>query len=124
MGSLWFAEGVIGLILGRWVHSGAPLVSLGSSRVALEYALGVVGFIMDHWAPYGLLRLFEVGGFTRMRPGGCWVKPWSLGNALLGVDFMRGRWVHPGRHSGTPLGSLGSSGDVGFTRVRPWVVSV
>ena len=45
-GSLRFAQGVIGFILGRWVHSGAPWVSLGSSRVALGYALWIVGFIL------------------------------------------------------------------------------
>ena len=50
----------------------------------------------------------------------------SLGSALGGVGFMRvfgfigGRWFH----SGAPWGSLGSSGVVGFTPVRPgglWV---
>ena len=62
-----------------------------------------------------------------MRPGGCCVQPGSLGspgNARLCVGFMRGRWVHPVRHSGTPLASLGSSGVVGFTRVHPGGVSV
>ena len=62
-----------------------------------------------------------------MRPWGCWVHPVSLvspGSALLGVGFMRGRWVHPGWHSDAPWELLGSSGVVEFTRecnVGRWV---
>ena len=69
--------------------------------------------------PFGLCG---VVGFTLMHRGRGWVHPGLLGSpgsALLGVGFMRGRWVHPKWHSGTPWGSLGSSGVVGFPRIRP-----
>ena len=112
---------VVEFIRGRWVHSGSPRVSLCSSWVVGFTQVrpwfiqgGVVWFIMYHWAPYGSLRLLEVGGLTRMRPGGCWVQPGSLVNALLGVGFMRGRWVHP-----RTLGSLGCAlGEFRFKRGR------
>ena len=58
-----------------------------------------------------------VVGFTRVRPGGRWVHPGSLGSlrcALIIVGFIRGRLVH----SGSPWGSLGSSGLVWFARER------
>ena len=92
---------------GRWVHSGAPLGSLGSSAV--------VGFNLvrlgDRWvhsgAPWGSFSSYRVVGFTRVRPEGRWV---HIG-ARLGS--MGDHWV-----------SLGSSGVVGFTWVRPGGVSV
>ena len=123
LGSLWCANGVIGFILGRWVHSGAPWVSLGSSRVALGYArggwvhpvsleslgsaLGVGGFIRNRCVhsdtPWGLLGSSGVVWFTRERPVGRWVHAGSLGSsgvafvhALGVVGFIRCCWVHSG----------------------------
>ena len=64
--------------------------------------------------------------FTRVRSAVRSVYPVSLGSlvfALGVVEFIQGCWVH----IGSPLGSLGSSGVVGFIRVRPggrWVRSV
>ena len=66
---------------------------------SLRCALGVFGFIWFVW-------------FTREHPGGV--------GFMRVVGIVRGRWVH----SIAPWGSLGSSGVVGFTRVRPvrrWV---
>ena len=73
-----------------------------------------------------------VVGFTRVRPR-VWVHPVSLGSLRLDVVelgwvhsgfslgvvvFIRGRWVY----SGSPWGSLGSSGVTGFNQVRHRVV--
>ena len=98
LGSLGFALGVDGFIRSRWVHSGSRWGSFSSSGVVV---------------------------FTRVRPGGRWVRSrchWvhapslgSLGFALRVVGFIRDRWVH----SDSPFGSLGSSEFVGFTRVCP-----
>ena len=81
---------VVGFIRGRWVDSGAPWGSLGSS--------GMVGF-------------------TPVRPGDLWVHLGSFGSlgcAMGVVGFIRGRWDH----EGAPLCLMGSSCVVGFTRVR------
>ena len=90
MGIGWFTRD-------RWVHSGAPCGSLGSS--------GVI------W-------------FARVRPWGRWVHPGSLGSLVCAqgvVGFIRGHWV-----LSSLAGSLGSLrydlGVVGFTRGR-WVHS-
>ena len=95
---------------GRWDHPG----SLDSLALALSWmSLGVV------W-------------FTRARPVGCWVHPLSLGSlacALGIVGFIRGHCVHYSLgdvlfiwnrcvRSSAPLGSLGSSGVLGFIRAR------
>ena len=71
-----------------------------------------------------------VVGFTRVRAGGRWIYSgslcslgfalWVVGFALGVVRFMRGLWIH----LISLWGSLGSSGVVRFTRVRPggrWV---
>ena len=79
----------------RWVHPG----SLGS----LGFAMGVVGFIGGFWvqwcSPCGSLGSSWVVGFTRVRPGDCWVH-------MVVVRFTQvrpgGSWVHAGS-----LGSLG-----------------
>ena len=135
---------------GRWVHPG----SLGSCRCALEFD----GFILRGWVHSGThcgsLCSSGVVRFTRMCPRGRWVHPgplgslmyalcvvgfirggtlvcpgcswvyrgsWcSLGSALGFVGFIRGRWGHSDAPWGS-LGSLGSSGVVGYTRVRRWV---
>ena len=61
--------------------------------------------------------------FSLVRPGGRWVHPGLFGSlvfALGVVGFIRGRWIQP-VYLGSlrlALGSLGSSGVVGFTRVR------
>ena len=64
-----------------------------------------------------------VVGFSRARPGGRWVQQASLCSLVhaIGVDgFIQGRCVH----LGVPLGSIGSSGVVAFTFVRPGVVGL
>ena len=84
------------------VHSGAPWGVLGSS--------GVVGFTPV--CPGGIwihLGSFGFVWFTRERPG--------IVGFMLVVGFVQGRWVH----SGAPWESLGLTGVVGFTWVRPWV---
>ena len=66
---------------GLWVHPG----SFGSLWSALA-ALGSCGSLCSS----------ELVVFTRVRHVGRWVNPGSLssrGCALLGVGFMRGRWV-------------------------------
>ena len=104
------SSGVVGLTrvrhVGRWVHA----ASLGSSGVALRYALVFVGFIRCRWvlsgAPWGSLRSSVIVGFTRVRLGGHCVHPGSLGSlrfALVIVGFIQGRLVH----SGAPWTSLG-----------------
>ena len=120
LGSFQYILGVVWLIQGRWVHSGAPRLLFG---------------------------LFEVIGFTWECPGrrvfiqGRWVHsgaPWGrwvhLGrsvhsSAILGslgsfwvVGFIRvrprGSWVY----YSVPLASLGTFVVVGFIRVHPGVV--
>ena len=65
----------------------------------------------------------QVVGFTRVHPVSHCVHPWTLYSLVCALEFLwfiRGCWVH----LGAPFGSLGSSGDVSFTRVRPgcrWV---
>ena len=86
--------GVVGFILGHWVHWGAPLVSSGS---------------------------FGVTGFTGVLPGGRRVHPASLGSlvcALGFAGFIKGHWVN----WGVPWGTSGSSGVIvvaGDPRVHP-----
>ena len=88
----------------RWVHPGS-LISLG-------WALGVVRFIRGHWVN-SLGSVLVVVGYIlgrSVRPGSHWL---YLGSSrVVGFTQFRPvfRWVHPG--------SLGSSGDVGFTRVH------
>ena len=80
----------------RWADQGAHYWALGSC--------GVVAFIR--------------GGF-RVRVGGRWVYPGSLGSlacALAVVGFVRDRLVHSGA-------SLGSSGFLWFIRERPGSVA-
>ena len=109
-----------------WVHPG----SLGS----LGFALSVVGFIRGRW----VRTRTHPGSLGSLEHEGHWVHPRSLGLHWLAQWVHPGRWVHLGSpcggfirghcvHSGSPtgslvypgsLGSLGSSGDVGFTRVR------
>ena len=73
-----------------------------------------------------LLGTSRVVRLTRVNLGGGWVHLTSLGSlgfTLSVVGFIDVCWVH----SGSPLGSLGLSGVVGFIRVRPaglWVCSV
>ena len=127
---------------GRWDHPG----TLGSHRVtvylswvagftrvcrlvhpgslcSLEFALG--RWVLPQGATSGSLGSSGVFEFTRVRPGGRWVHPGTLGAfgfALGGVCFIWGRWVH----SGAPWSSLSSSWLLGFTRVRPgdrWILS-
>ena len=130
-GSLVSAQGgvgfmrVVGFILGRSVHLGAPWGSLCSS--------GVVGFTpvrpgcrcVHPWSLGSLGCALLVVGFirggTQVCPGGSWVHPGSLGSlgcALGVVAFIRGRWIP------SPWGSLGSYGVVWFTLVRPWCLWV
>ena len=102
-GSLLCAQCVVEFVRGHWVLS-----SLGSSG-----SLGVYS-----GATWRSLGLSGVVGFTRVRSGGRWVHPGSLGShgfALWIVGFILGRRVH----SDAPSGSLGSSGVFWFTRVRP-----
>ena len=91
---------------------------------------------MNPTTPWGSLGSSGFVHFTRVRPGGSWVHPGSLGLlefALGVVGFTQGRSVHSGSpwgslvHPGT-LGSLGFAlgavGVVGLTQVRPgnlWV---
>ena len=66
VGLSWLV-GVVGIIRGRWVHSGAPSGSVGSSRCV---------------------------EFTRVLPSGRWVHPESLGSLGLAMGvlgFIRGR---------------------------------
>ena len=62
--------GVVGFILSRWVHSGAPRMSLGSVEV--------VGFIRVRpdsrlGSTNSLGRVVGVVRFVRVRPGRRWV---------------------------------------------------
>ena len=61
-------------------------MSFSFIRVALWCALGVVDFIcgclVHSGAPWGSLGLSGVVGFTRVRPGGRYVRPGSL-NTLV-----------------------------------------
>ena len=101
MGSLAFALGVVGFIQGPLIHSGSRWGSLGSSwdvGITRVHA-GVVGFIRGRW----------VHSSPR------WGSLCSLVFAMGVVAWDR--WVH----SGSRWGSLGSSGVVGFTRVRAGV---
>ena len=104
----------------RWVHSVMPLISLRSSGVSPCVHSVSVGSL-------GCAR-----GVIRVRNGGLWVDHGSLGSlkCTLGVvRFIQGRCFHlcaqrliQGRcvHLDAPRESLGSSGVVRFTRVRPW----
>ena len=106
--------GVDGFNAVRWVRSGSPWVSLGSSQV-VGFGLGVAGFIACRWIRKGILwgPLASSGviGFTRARPGCRWfysVSFVSFACALVFVGSIRGRRVH----SHAPWGSLDSSGVV------------
>ena len=91
LGSLGVALRVVGFMRGRWVHSGSPWGSFGSSWVV---------------------------EFTRIRFEYRWLHPEPLGSllfALVLVGFIRCRWVHSDSYQ---VGSLGSSAFVGFTSVR------
>ena len=91
----------------RWVHSGAPLGTLGS--------FGVVRFCRVRLEG----RLVSLGAvwFVRVRTGGSWAV----------VGFIRDHWIHLGWpwwscvHSGTlrvrPGGRLGSFGSFGCALV-------
>ena len=120
LGSFGFALWFVGFIRVRRVHSGSPCWSLGSS--------GVIGFTLvrprgpwDHTWSLGSLRFAM--GVVRSLPEDCRVHPGSLSSLRLApgvVGFIRVRRVL----SRSPMGSLGSSGFVGFTRVCPgdrWV---
>ena len=142
-GPLGFAQGVVGFIRGCWVNSRSALGWLGSS--------GVVGFSRvragGRWVHPGLLGSLRfaqrslgssvIVGFTRVRAGSRSVTAASLCSvefALEVVGLLWGRWVHSGSRWGRlvhleswrslwfALSSLGSSGVVGFTRVRDGVV--
>ena len=113
LGTIEFALGVVGFILGHCVHA--------------LCALGFVGFIQGRWvhagAPWGASGSFGIVGFTRVHPGGRQVYSECLGSrgcAMGGVGFIRDRWVH----SGAPWGSLDSFRVFGFTRVRHGVCRV
>ena len=123
----------------RWVHSGSPWGSLGSSGVveftwvrpgcrcvdmrslgSLGFTLGVVGSFRFGWvysgSPLGSLGSSGVAGFTQVGPGSPAVHAESQGSLRfpLGVvGFILGRWVH----SVSPWGSLCSFGITGITRV-------
>ena len=99
LGSPGYDLGVVGFILGRWVHWCAPCWSTGS--------FGVVGFT---WVRPGCRRVhsgrcvhagrawklsgsFGVVGFTLVRPGGRSVHSGSFGSlvyALVVVEFIQG----------------------------------
>ena len=93
LGLLWFTQGVVWLILGGWVHCGAPLWSRIHPvlRGSLWCALVVVAFILGLWVHWGV--------------------HWGV------VGFIWGNWVH----WGAPWGSSDSSGLSGFIGVRPEV---
>ena len=103
--------GVVGF---TQVRAGGRCVHPGS--------LGSLGFASVH-LPWGSMGSFEVFGFAQVGPWVRWVHAGSLGSLkfALGVTgFIQGRWVH----LGSPWGSMGSSGVVRFTGVRPggrWV---
>ena len=84
---------------GRWVHPGSLGVvgCLWFALVIVGFILGVVEFIrvlrVHSHSLRGLLSSSAFVGFTRVRPGGRWVRSW-------------GRWVH----LGSPWGSLVSLG--------------
>ena len=99
MGSLGFALWVVGIVLGRLIHTGSRWGSLGSSKVVefTRVRAGVVGFIRGRWvhsgSRWGSLGSSGVVGFTRVHSGRRWVHPvWcgSLGFALGVVGFIRG----------------------------------
>ena len=123
LGSLGSALMVVLFIRVRWVHSGSPWGSLGSSgfpRVHLgRRCVGFIrGRLVHTGSCWGSLGSSGVVAFIRVCAWGRWVNPRSLGShgfALRIVAFIRARWVH----SRSPCVSLGSSGVVGFTRVRP-----
>ena len=89
---------------GRWVNTGY----LGSVRPALgvfRVRLVALGSALGAFGPCASLGSSEVFGFTGVCHGVRLVYAGSLGScecALLGVEFMRARRVHPGWHSGTP----------------------
>ena len=85
--------GILGLIWGRWVHSGMQWGSPGSIRV--------FGFT---WVRHGVVVVFIP---SRLVNSGA-----SWGSSGL----VRCRWVH----LGAPWGPWGLFGVVVFTRVRPW----
>ena len=123
--------GVLGLIVFRWVHSGAPWGSFGS----FGQALGVVGLIGVRWvhscAAWLSSGSFGFVGFTRARPGVGRVylgAPWGslcsfwrplrsaglfalYGRTLEDVVFFRVRSVH--------LGAPWGVGCDWFIRARP-----
>ena len=101
----WFHTGAF--IRGRWVHSGAPWGVLG-----LSWVVGVTQVRSGYRCVHT--------GFSSLHADR-WIHPRSLGSlrcTMVVVGFIRGRWVH----SGAPWWSLGSSGVVGFTLVRSWVL--
>ena len=109
-----------------------PLGSFGSSGIVRFTSVPSVG----HWVyppSFGSLGwALGVGSsrvvrFTLVLPGGRWVFPVSLGShgcTLWDVGFFLGIWGHSYAPWGSPLRSMGSSGVVCFTRLRPggrWV---
>ena len=102
LGSHALPLGVVRFTRVLWVHSGTLWGSLGSSRIDEFIRVRPWG----HWG-----RWFHSG-----TSWGHWVHPGSmdsLGFSLELVGFILSRWVD----SGSPLGS---SGVVGFTRLRHW----
>ena len=102
---LWSLARALGSVWFIWecsVHSRAPWRSMGS----LAHAPGVAGFA------YTLRGLSWVFGFARARPGDRWVHLGSMGSLTRpGCRRVRPR---------APVGSLGSSAVILFTRSRLW----
>ena len=95
-----------------WSMGSIVWVSLGSSRVVNGHALG---FIWGRWVHSG-------SPWVSLTPVVLWGRSGSLGSlgfleSLCAFGFVRGGWVH----SSVCRRSLGSSGVIEFTRVRPWV---
>ena len=87
----------------RWVLSGAPWWSLGSSMVVVFTRVRPEGRWIHKGAPFGSMGLSGIVVFTQVIRGGRWVHPGSLGSfgcALGEFRFMRGRCIQ----SGVPWG--------------------